>query len=178
MPLLENVYLCIYSSGLEEIPDMTSILKVIELYDKYEIAFVDSYPEWRNEILEHYSDIESEERYAVSFDPTTSFKKFMNNIFQAMWYKSADEEWKKAGGDSFSVGLIVQKGENQDLSRNNIKSTFIVLRLLFTNENVKELMQLFKKRFDAKYKEFLRDVQKELKGMLALGTYEEMPSEL
>ena len=99
-------------------------------------------------------------------------------MFQAFWYKSAEEEWKKADGDSLSVGLIAQQGENQDMIKNNINSNFVVLRIIFNNENVKQLIPLLKKRFAAKYKEFLRDVQSELKGMLAFGWYYEMPSEL
>lgn len=178
MPLIDNVYLCIYSSGVAEIPEITSILKLIELYDKHEIVLGYSYPDWRNEVLEHFNDIETEGKYALSFDPTLEFRKFMDNMFQALWYKQADDEWKKAGGDSFTAGFLVQQAENQDMKRNEINSTFVVLRLLFTNEDVIQLLPLFKKRFAATYKEFLRDVQKEFKGMLAFGTYSEMPSEL
>ena len=178
MPLLENVYLCIYSSGVAEIPEITSILKIIELFDEHEIIIGDSFPDWRSEILEHYNDVESEGKYAISFDPSPAFKKFMNNIFQALWYKQAEDEWNKAGGESFSAGFLVQQAENQDMIKTGINSTFIVLRLLFTHENVIQLLPLFKKRFAANYKEFLRDVQAQLKGMLAFGTYKEMPSEL
>ena len=178
MPLLENVYLCIYSSEVAEIPEITSILKIIELYDKHEIVLGYSYPEWRNEVLEHFNDIETDGKYALSFDPTLKFRKFMDNMFQALWYKQADEEWNKARGDSFTAGFLVQKAENQDMIRSKINSTFVVLRLLFTHENVSQLLPLFKKRFAAEYKEFLRDVQKEIKGMLTFGTYTEMPSEL
>ena len=178
MPLLENVYLCIYSTGVSEIPDMTSILKLIELYDKHEIVLGYSYPEWRNEVLEHFNDIEAEGKYALSFDPTVEFRKFMDNMFQALWYKQADDEWKKASGDSFTAGFSVQQAENIDMIRNGINSTFVVLRLLFASEDVFQLLPLFEKRFAATYKEFLRDVQKEIKGMLAFGTYSEMPSEL
>jgi hypothetical protein len=179
MSLLENVFLCIYSSVLEEVPGMASVFKIIELYDKYEIANIASFPDWRNEVLEHYNDIESEGKFALSFDPAPAFKKFMNNMFQALWYKTADEEWKKASGDSLSVGFFVQQGDDQDMIKKGIKSKFIVLRIIFNNENVSKLIPLFEKRFAAKYKEFLRDVQTEInRGLLAFGWYSEMPSEL
>nr|MDO8113720.1 hypothetical protein [Candidatus Sigynarchaeota archaeon] len=173
-----NEYLTLHANGIEAIPDMTSVLKVIELYDVYEIANLDSFPEWRNHVLEHYFDIEAEGKFALSFDPTPEFKKFMNKIFQAQYYKAADEKWKKAEGESMSVGLLVQQAENADMIKAGIDSTFIILRIVFNYENIADVLPIFQKRFGMTYKEFLREAQDEIKGMLSFGYYSELPTEL
>jgi hypothetical protein len=174
-----NDYLTVHVQ-LESIPDMTDVLKVIELYEKHEIANVASFEGARNHVLEDFNEeLDNSGRFIMGFDPTAKFRQFMNRIFQAQYYKGADEKWKKAQGDSMAVGFCVQHVPTDEMVKAGIKSPFILLRLIFSDECVAELLPLFKKRFAATYKDFLRDVQEVgIKGLMSFGYYNEMPSEL
>jgi hypothetical protein len=174
-----NDYLTIHVQ-LETIPDITDVLKIIDLYDKHEIANIASFDGARNHVLETFQDeIDSTGRFLMGFDPTPAFKKFMNRIFQALYYKAADEKWKKADGEGMAVGLSVQQTPTVDMEKHGIDSPFILLRVIFSDECVAELLPLFKKRFAETYKEFLRDVQEAgIKGLMSFGYYNEMPTEL
>ncbi len=158
---------------------MPDVLKVIDLFEKHEISYPGSFPEARNHVLETFQDeMEKSGQFFMSFDPTLKFRLFMNRIFQAQYYKSAEVKWKKAEGESLAVGFAVLTSPNEDMERQGIKSSFVLLRVIFSDECVAELQPLFEKRFAETYKDFLRDVQEVIKGVLAFGYYSEMPTEL
>jgi hypothetical protein len=158
---------------------MPSVLKVVDLFEKHEISYPGSFPEARNHVLEAFHDeMERSGQFFMSFDPTLKFRLFMNRIFQAQYYKSAEEKWKKADGESLAVGYAVLATPTEDMVKHGIDSTFILLRVIFSDECVAELLPLFKKRFAETYKDFLRDVQEVVKGLMGFGYYSELPTEL
>ena len=174
-----NAYLSVFASQFDGTPDMEHVLDVIKLYEQYDIATLESFEGYRTHVLENYfEDVEKVGQFIISFDATPAFKKFMKNIFEAQYYKAANDKWKNAQGDDLSIGILVQKAENQDMIKHGITSTFVVLRAMFRYEDISVILPLFMKRFAAKYKEFLRDVQEAIKGLLAFGHYTEMPSVL
>jgi len=158
---------------------MPAVLKVVDLFEKHEISFPDSFPEARNHVLQTFQEeMDSSGRFFMSFDPTLKFRLFMNRIFQAKYYKSAEEKWKKAEGETLAVGLAVLASPTEDMLRHGIDSCFVGLRVIFSDECVEELLPLFQKRFAETYKDFLRDVQDVVKGIMAFGYYSELPTEL
>ncbi|MEX2683333.1 MAG: hypothetical protein Q6373_017285 [Candidatus Sigynarchaeota archaeon] len=172
-----NNYLCIYSDarGIE----MPAVLKVVDLFEKHEISYPGSFPEARNHVLQTFQEeMESSGRFFMSFDPTLKFRLFMNRMFQAQYYKAAEEKWKRAEGETLAVGFAVLASPTEDMVKHGIDSYFVALRVIFSDECVEELLPLFKKRFAETYKDFLRDVQDVVKGIMAFGYYSELPTEL
>ncbi|NMC06061.1 MAG: hypothetical protein GYA24_12670 [Candidatus Lokiarchaeota archaeon] len=176
---MKNAYLTI-SIKLEGTPSMEDVLNVIQLYEKHEIANMDSFEGARSHVLEGFeNELDEAGQFIMSFDPTPAFKQFMNRLFQALYYKGSDEKWRKARGDEMAVGFSVQRVPTDDMIKGGITSPFLLLRVIFGDEVVAELLPLFKKRFATTYEDFLRDVQGSgIKGLMAFGFYTEMPSEL
>ena len=158
---------------------MPGVLKVVDLLEKHELSYPGSFPEARNHVLETFQDeMERSGQFFMSFDPTLKFRLFMTRIFQAQYYKSAEEKWKKAEGESLAVGFAVLTSPTDDMVKHGIDSTLILFRVIFSDECVAELLPLFKKRFAETYKDFLRDVQEVIKGLMGFGYYSELPTEL
>jgi len=152
--MMDQLYhACLYVKGFEDVPDINYMFRVIETLVSGFVINPNSFPEYRNHVLESFhNDMDDRGEFSMMFEPTPRFKSFIEAVFKKTYPDDFPARWASAARSGFETGFSIKARNDVNWYKQGIQSNFIVLKVALGDRPVGEIMpafeELLKKRFD------------------------------